>query len=542
MIIKSATIENFRGFHNQSLELGGSVTAIAGQNGTQKTTLLGIIATPFSMRNENHPLHGERTLEGKTFESPFNEKFKSSPKHDVVGDHKFTLFVEKGVHTKDSFTCASISRTTDSIRFWSTEGGRKEGSGFMQVPVIFLSLKRLTPIGEEKFKNDRDEEEFEDLLDDEERKLYQKWHNDILSIQDRFLKVEHLESKSKLKNTIAPETDYYGSKTISAGQDNIGKIIMAILSFRRLSVKHPNDYIGGLLLIDELDSTLFPSSQEKLIDVLFHVSKKYKIQVVFTTHSLNVLESMFQPRHLNGGKIVYLVKRGTRIIVEDGCDYETILHDLKITVKPRKKTPTKTKVWVFTEDIEARMFAKYLLREYRGYIDWMKVSMGCDSYLELLKKRFPGMLDSVIILDADKASSSGRHRNLLYLPGKKLPPDQMLYDFLTSLDDEDPFWDTDIRGYTRQKCIKNLGEKPTKREHGDKKVREIYKKWFLEQKKNWENAWGKTGDTAGDKVFTYWEEFNKENSESANEFRKRFREIYFKLTRKEIPPKKKISK
>lgn len=42
MLIKKVHIEKFRGFHDQEFEVDSMLTAIAGQNGTQKSTLLGI--------------------------------------------------------------------------------------------------------------------------------------------------------------------------------------------------------------------------------------------------------------------------------------------------------------------------------------------------------------------------------------------------------------------------------------------------------------------------------------------------------------------
>ena len=43
MKITKIHIEKFRGFKNENLSLGSLLTGIAGQNGTQKSTLLGII-------------------------------------------------------------------------------------------------------------------------------------------------------------------------------------------------------------------------------------------------------------------------------------------------------------------------------------------------------------------------------------------------------------------------------------------------------------------------------------------------------------------
>lgn len=49
MLITKVHVEKFRGFHNQDFEVGSMLTAIAGQNGTQKSTLLGIITQTFTL-------------------------------------------------------------------------------------------------------------------------------------------------------------------------------------------------------------------------------------------------------------------------------------------------------------------------------------------------------------------------------------------------------------------------------------------------------------------------------------------------------------
>ena len=154
MIIKKIKIERFRAFNNLEIELGSKVTAIAGQNGTMKSTLLGMLAQPFSLTDEENEMFCERTIDGLKFESKFQDKFKISPTKDVVGQHQYTLTVDENVYSKKEFTCISIKRNDrgkESLRFWSDEG-RKEGMGYIQCPILFLSLKRLSPIGEERLK------------------------------------------------------------------------------------------------------------------------------------------------------------------------------------------------------------------------------------------------------------------------------------------------------------------------------------------------------------------------------------------------------
>lgn len=50
MIIKSVHITQFRGFHDVDISLGKNISVIVGKNGTQKTTLLGILSQAFSLK------------------------------------------------------------------------------------------------------------------------------------------------------------------------------------------------------------------------------------------------------------------------------------------------------------------------------------------------------------------------------------------------------------------------------------------------------------------------------------------------------------
>ena len=63
MKITSVDILKFRGFRDVSFQIGSRLTAIAGQNGTQKSTLLGIITQCFTISKDN-PMVDERPLCG----------------------------------------------------------------------------------------------------------------------------------------------------------------------------------------------------------------------------------------------------------------------------------------------------------------------------------------------------------------------------------------------------------------------------------------------------------------------------------------------
>lgn len=67
-----------------------------------------------------------------------------------------------------------------------------------------------------------------------------------------------------------PASSYeaYNLSTYSAGQDNLGQILIAILSFKRLKNQLGEKYAGGILFVDELDAALFPAAQKTLLEVL----------------------------------------------------------------------------------------------------------------------------------------------------------------------------------------------------------------------------------------------------------------------------------
>ena len=139
MIIKSVEIEKFRAFENASFTLGKRITAISGRNATQKTTVLGMIGQPFTI-SKDHPMYGCKTIDGYNFRSQFKEKFKISPEHDVIGQHKWKLELHNGVYEQNYYAVESIARRQSgqapTLRFWNAES-RARGAGYIQLLFTF---------------------------------------------------------------------------------------------------------------------------------------------------------------------------------------------------------------------------------------------------------------------------------------------------------------------------------------------------------------------------------------------------------------------
>lgn len=521
MRVTKVHIEKFRGFRDIEFNLGTHLTAIAGQNGTQKTTLLGILSQPFALTEKTNPMveNKEKPLSGGNYKSGFDEKFKLSAAFDRVGNHEWTLYFDK---EDDGFTIESIHRNKKKdpnlIRFWK-KGDRSKGSGYVQLPVIYLSLLRLFPIGE-----DEDVIENQSItLSEEEFLFYKTWHNKILKItRDELTEANYLASK--IKNTLGANTEYYDWRMNSAGQDNIGKIILSILSFKRLKENYPEDYKGGILVIDELETTLYPAAQIALIEFLIKFAVRYNIQVIFTTHSLTCLEKLCElqdnEKRRNQVRVIFLEKRDNSIELIDGINFFTIQHKLNVTLE---KSKPQVKINTFTEDEECKVFAKAILKSGRTkYLNFLNLTMGCNGYIELVRTNVLGFTypESLIILDGDVNSKPRTLRkiknmqNVIVLPVDK-SPERELAAFLYNLSDASPYWNKIKEGYTHQICFGNIPYEEVKKE------REKAKKWFNEQKEYWGRGCVK--------LINLW---IKENQEEVDAFRNQFDgkiEQYLKL-------------
>ena len=420
MIIKSVEIEKFRAFENASFTLGKRITAISGRNATQKTTVLGMIGQPFTI-SKDHPMYGCKTIDGYNFGSQFKEKFKISPEHDVIGQHKWKLELHNGVYEQNYYAVESIARRQSgqapTLRFWNAES-RARGAGYIQLPVYFLSLSRLFPIGESgKTKA------VPSTLTPEELSYCITHYRTILSIQHMGDNPDvGLEKGASSKTFAGVSDDTHDIFTNSAGEGNIMRIILAALSFKRLKEQYGRDYRGGILLIDELDATLYGFSQAKLVDYLWQVAGDYKIQIVFTTHSPIILKCVNKyqrkERHDKGinlppfaydSSIVYLEpqydREGTRTIMPKNISTSTelgqILNDINLSI------PTgNSKINIYCEDTRAVSFLQYVLSAALTinldlYMSFIDINLGWTNYVQLAEKGVPEFRNNVIVLDGD---------------------------------------------------------------------------------------------------------------------------------------------
>lgn len=464
--INTLEIDSFR--HLKSLyniSLGEKLTIISGENGTGKSSLLGLIGHIFTYQSR-------KTIDNMKFETLFSEVFRFSPEKDINNIYRYRLTLSDRTEKK-----AESRYIEGEKRFRIDVGGRQKGKGKILKPVIYLGLKRLFPLAQERAEVFETSDQHN--LDECELRLYQEWHNKILVMDDNVIPQRCI---SKNKNITAPSTHKYDVYGNSAGQDNISQIIMALLSFRREMMQQGDSYTGGILLIDEVDATLYPAAQRNLMDVFHSACRKFNIQIVMTTHSLDIIDYVFRERqkeYAYSTKIIFLHRQaGTIAIIQESENVLSIAANLKhIPLSPTRDR----KVNIYFEDDEARSFFRGIIsQEIRQKINIQKNNLGGDVYKSLISQKFPEFRHSIVVLDGDKKSDGksnkkNRQPRLVYLPGDK-SPEKVFLDFLSNLPEVDEFWSRALGGYDK---LAFINKKP------DSNDRVAMKKWFNSQKRFW---------------------------------------------------------
>ncbi|MCF7894480.1 MAG: AAA family ATPase [Candidatus Omnitrophica bacterium] len=494
-------IKKFRHMKDLDINIGSNLTAISGQNGTGKSTILGMIGHIFDYKG------GEKTKNNHDFSAKYGEIFRFCPENDVKSTHEYTVHLEDKAgnkiirDAKSRFTKETKKTSDGGIkrgRFRIDVGDRhKKGIAAINMPVIYLGLKRLFPLASEKegsiiIKDNQ--------LTKNEIKLYDKYARDILILLERRISPQDIESPTK--EFFAMQTKNYSYYGNSAGQDNLGQILTAILSFRYLKEKNKSSYKGGILLIDEVDATLYAGSQINLMKKLYKFSHDYNLQIIFTTHSLVILELLKEKKHWNNEINFFEVKNNkVRNLSNPNFSY---IKDKILVQTARKEKINKTHV--LCEDSVTEAWCKNLLNgtEVKKKLSVNKVPIGCDTLKELSKKNNPVFKKMVFVLDGDAKKDKAKYKRVVFLPGK-MSPEKEMYNFLWGLDEEDDFWDNEIH-FDKKVCFKNYLD-PSGSD---------YKNWFKSKKEGFGNAYSR--------LFNRWK---KENKTKKDEFVNSMQKIVF---------------
>lgn len=305
-------IEKFRNFRNASFELGDKVTVISGHNGVGKSNVLSLIASSSGVYSNS--------MLGSNFQPEFTDFFNIDPNEkytdykvyltyiDSDGNDAFTKRLSFKDDTKSGRGIRIIPRTTNhflkdcTVKEAADQAKSNYGVGpdaRVRIPTIYLSLSRLYPLGEQNDNVEISEiRKNNSLYKVKADEMYKKWYNFVIpnSIANE---AELTVVDKKVCSRASLHMDLLNTPTLSQsiGQDNIGNIISALVDIYILS-KQPG-YNGALLCIDEIDVSLHPDTQIKMLNLFYKLASELEIQFVLSTHSLTILKEIIQKEKKN---------------------------------------------------------------------------------------------------------------------------------------------------------------------------------------------------------------------------------------------------
>ncbi|HAR6172074.1 AAA family ATPase [Staphylococcus pseudintermedius] len=461
------SIKKFRKIENQTIHLSKKINVFSGQNGVGKSNLMSLIATSFGKSKSRIGRGSFQPEFYDYFTIPSEENYRDYYSYiKVVPDDQTGDFIQKRHGFKDdSVNGRGIRIIPRSTNYYSSNQKIKTvsqktneiysigDSARIPLPTIFLSLSRLYPVGETELskKTIRSRNK---LFQNGSIKKYIEWYNFVLpgSILEGN-KVIILD-KSKIESDgiyIAPKSTTESTQSI--GQDNLRAIINALVDFHNLKELAPEKYYGGILCIDEVDASLHPSAQLRLLNLLNLLSEELKIQVFLTTHSLTILEKIISWRNMNPKdyNLIYLIDPIEPKIQYIGS-YEALKADLldeRIKHRPNVKVYCEDEVAKFLIDEFKNAYRTlYPMEEIIDNYEIVPVYLGANQLTKL--PEHDSHFNKVgIILDGDAktksqkllykylmhdekalkgiAKNSSVRENIMYLPTFLAPESYMYY-------------------------------------------------------------------------------------------------------------------
>lgn len=513
IFIKKITIHDFRAFSGKNpdgsskiyeIELGEHITCISGHNGIGKSTILAMLSNCGEIKKQDGVL-----LNGNKFAGEYSSIVKYDKDYDKPGD-KCSIYFHAPDNVKDSsgfkypkvIDFRAAIQSGERYRLLPKKTHERPTESKIEWPTYYLGLSRLYPIGESEnidvvgLKADIE-------IKEEMFKAYSNILNtNIDSIDSSFVS----PTDAKKKKGVGIKTDKYGILSNSSGQDNLGQILMAVFSFQNLKntleKKENYWYDGSILLIDEIDATLHPAAQNKLFKFLYKKSQELNLQIVFTTHSLSLLEYITKSHDLcdrNRSLVLqYLTNGRGEIEIKTNPTIDEIKHDLLITYAGILETP---KIDVITEDDVGRWLLRNIIEQKElplslncldcsfGYESISKLIVGSSIFTNCLvvfdpdiskeerKNKVIRAIENNTFFTLNSPSNENKNKRcLLILPGDE-PIETIIWNYVKdSPETHDMYRDPQMeaRGIIKRNLIENAPE--------DIENLKIQKKWFYDNK------------------------------------------------------------
>ncbi|MBQ7618084.1 MAG: AAA family ATPase [Desulfovibrio sp.] len=368
-------ISGIRGWSGYRIDFSFPITAIVGENGSGKSTILQAAAASY-----------KNALPGK-------QLFASDFFPDTPWDAVTNAYIKVGLKEGERFLETSVTKSSER---WRGNHKRRER------PVYYIDLRRIPPLsarsGYPKLTNRHLQEsalrEFSpDLLS-------------RLSLIMGYTSVRMATAGESVYQEVVTERGEQAYSGFHQGAGEVCAIEMLAHNFEKYS----------LVVIDEIESSLHPRAQRRLIRDLAVLAREKEIQFIISTHSPYVLDE--------------IVPEGRLLILDGGRGKTTVTgvsSDFAMTSIDDDK---HAECDVYVEDC----VSKILLREAVIHVDksmaerimitpFGKASVGSSLGIMIAEKRFAK--PTVVFLDGDQRATPG----VYVLPGNDAP-EQVIFKAL----------------------------------------------------------------------------------------------------------------
>jgi len=377
--LHSIEINGIRGWNGEEIRFGFPVTVIAGENGTGKSTIIKAAACAY----------GSPEGKKKTY---FPSAFFPDTPWEKITDAKIKYKIYEGGNVRNF----SYGKKTER---WRPSGQKRIRN------VIIQDISRTLPldatVGYAKIAKQSVNEVSSSSLSDELIKYY----SSIIgrSYSEAKFAISDIDRKREVGVVSLSGTEISQFHQ-GAGED-------ATLDLLSILQDIPDT---SLVLIDEVEASLHPRSQRRLIHFLLWLSRTKQIQVILTTHSPYILEEL---------------PPDARILVERKTSGIEILYNISPNFALNRMDDIDApELHIFTEDSEALILSKTILQN--SGIDVTRISfidIGPSNVVNAIaaatsNERFP--IKALAIVDADTKPLNGAVK----LPGEHCPEKQVILD------------------------------------------------------------------------------------------------------------------
>lgn len=491
MYIEKLQIKNFRSFGEEvEIPLVRGINCIAGYNGTGKSTILAVLGNCGELKKGQG-----RHINGQQFRGEYSDIIKYDASSDTPGvkaklhfnakngeriDPPYSLEFRATVQTHQSkvtkyreseqnselYEKVQNEQETKRYRLLPVKTPDRNTESKITWPVYYLGLSRLYPVGESQHVVQKKAK-----LDDSVEREFAEVYSQILGIEDLLEGTDLLRlSDVPKKSGAGVRTAKYGPLSNSAGQDNLAQILLTFLSFKKLKEEQGEAYRGGLVLIDELEATLHPFAQIRLYREMKRWCKEFDLQVVFTTHSLDLLREIYSLESLTKKNdfvsVLYLTRSRGALEVEQAPALSRIVGDLRAKLAGAEEP---IEVPILVEDSVAEMVVRKILNrsDRRFKLRFSGASLGAFEIAKLCSAYSTFFIDGLVVLDPDmgtvdkraklKRSFSsqfvvegqtsgsvglGKRRRVLFLPGSE-PIETQCWKAISVLDSAAEFYSSE---------------------------------------------------------------------------------------------------